>query len=134
MAKKTLILLCCFVACITAAQNFALRWHSESLEGAPTNCIAEWRDNRGSTATPARFDFVTNVSGLRFYLAFSETNFNAWNSNRTFTVSSNRMFWIGQRDSAISNVMWYSTNVSVLNMTLAMSNVFVLRAAEERLK
>lgn len=131
--KKILISALALVALCAASQNFALKWHRVTPEGPPTNCIAEWLDVGGRTSVPG-FDFVTNSTGLRFYILFSETNFTTWNNSNAFLLSSNRAFWTSRREFHLSNVMWYSTNMSVLNATLGASNVFMLRAAEERLK
>lgn len=132
--KISIIVLSLLFSVVVLSQNFALKWHGSSQAGPPTNCIAEWLEIGARTSPPAGFDFVTNSQGLRFYVLFSETNFNAWNNSNVFVMSSNRAFWITRRDLHLSNVIWFSTNVSVLNATLGSSNLFMLRAAEERLR
>lgn len=132
--KLSVLLLLVFSE-VCFCQNFAIRWHSlNNASGFPTNCIEELRDIRGSTSLPQGFHFITNATGVRFYTLFSETNFSVWNNSNTVALSSNRAFWLSRREMHLSNVLWYSTNISVLNSTLGSSNLLMLRAAEERLK
>lgn len=135
MGKTTCTLIVLLLGLAALGQNYALRWHPVgNEEGVPTNCIAEWRDIGSRTNLPSGFSFVTNGSGLRFYLAYSGTNFSAWESNRVFLISSNRTFWTGRRDIALSNILRFSTNISAQNSTIMSTNLIMFIGAEERLR
>jgi hypothetical protein len=128
---KTLIGLTLFISLAVSGQNYALHWHPESPEGAPTNCIAEWRDIRGATLTTNGW-FTTNLSGLRFHLAFSETNYTAWSSNLTWQ-SENRLRLLLAEREAIKAFLESNTNVTAITAPTVLSNLVRLRLLEERI-